>query len=97
MAATFAELEAEIKRQNTMQWLTAAREQGKHTGRAPFGFDVEPGGHLSPNEDFDTAVVILDQLDRGDSKRSIGQSAGVSRSTVDRIKARRDIYDGGDD
>ena len=43
-----------------MQGLTAAREQGKHTGRAPFGFDVGPEGYFSPNEDFDTAVVILD-------------------------------------
>jgi DNA invertase Pin-like site-specific DNA recombinase len=94
VAATFAELEAEIKRQNTVQGLTAAREQGKHTGRAPFGFDVGPEGYLSPNEDFDTAVVILNQLDRGDSKRSIAQSAGVSRSTVGRIEARRDIYQG---
>ena len=48
VAATFAELEAEIKRQNTMQGLTAAREQGKHTGRTPFGFNVGPEGHLSP-------------------------------------------------
>ena len=76
-----------------MQGLTAAREQGKHTGRAPFGFDVGPEGYLSPNEDFDTAVVILNELDRGDSKRSIAQSAGVSPSTVGRIEARRDIYD----
>jgi DNA invertase Pin-like site-specific DNA recombinase len=96
VAATFAELEAEIKRQNTMQGLTAAREQGKHTGRAPFGFDVGPEGYLSPDEDFDTAVVILDQLDRGDSKRSIAQGVGVSRSTVGRIEARRDIYENSD-
>ena len=93
VAATFAELEAEIKCQNTMQGLTAAHEQGKHTDRAPFGFDVGPEGYFSPNEDFDTSVVILDQIDRGDSKRSIARSAGVSRSTVGRIEARRDIYD----
>lgn len=51
---------------------------------------------LDPNEDFDTAVVILDQLDRGDSKRSIAQSAGISRSTVGRIEPRRDIYQSDD-
>lgn len=96
VAAMFAELEAEIKRQNTMQGLTAAREQVKHTGRAPFGFDVGPEGYFSPNEDFDTAVVILDQLNRGDSKRSIARGAGVSRSTVGRIEVRRGIYKGGD-
>jgi DNA invertase Pin-like site-specific DNA recombinase len=73
VAATFTELEEEIKHQNTMQGLTAAREQGKHTGRAPFGFDIGLEGHLSPNEDFDTATVILDQLDRGNSKRLIAR------------------------
>ena len=71
-------------------------EQGKHTGRAPFGFDVGPEGYLSPNEDFDSAVVILNQLDRGDSKRSISRGADVSHSTVGQIEARRDIYDGSD-
>lgn len=48
VAATFAELEAEIKRENTREGMAAAREQGKHTGRAPFGFDVGSASASSP-------------------------------------------------
>jgi DNA invertase Pin-like site-specific DNA recombinase len=93
VAATFAELEAEIKRENTRQGMAAARELGKVTGRPPFGFDVGPEGYPSPNNDFETALVILDRLDRGDSKRSVARDAGVSRRTVRRIADRREIYE----
>jgi DNA invertase Pin-like site-specific DNA recombinase len=93
VAATFAELEADIKRENTRQGMAAASELGKVTGRPPFGFDVGPEGYPSPNNDFETALVILDRLDRGESKRSIARFAGVSRRTVRRIEDRREIYE----
>src|SRR5699024_6460276 len=37
VAATFAELEAEIKRDNTREGIAASRSQGKWHGRPPFG------------------------------------------------------------
>ena len=57
--------------------MAAASELGKVTGRPPFGFDVGPEGYPSPNSDFETALVILDRLDRGDSKRSVANSAVI--------------------
>ena len=97
VAATFAELEADIKRENTRQGMAAAKSLGKQTSRPPFGFDVGPEGYPSPNDDFETALVILDRLDRGDSKRSVANSAGVSRQTVGRIEQRREVYENYED
>ena len=77
--------------------MAAAKALGKQTGRPPFGFDVGPEGYPSPNDDFETALVILDRLDRGDSKRSVANGAGVSRRTVGRIGQRRDIYENHED
>ena len=96
VAATFAEVEADIKGENTRQGMAAAKALGKQTGRPLFGFDVGPEGS-SPNDDFETALVILDRLDRGDSKRSVANSAGTSRRTVGRIAERRDLYESHDD
>jgi DNA invertase Pin-like site-specific DNA recombinase len=93
VAATFAELEADIKRENTRQSMAAAKALGKQTGRPPFGFDISAEGYPSPNDDFETALVALDRRDRGDSKRSVANSAGVSRRTVGRIENRREIYE----
>ena len=96
VAATFAELEADIKRENNRQGMAATKALGKQTGRPSFDFDVGPEGYPSPNDDFETALVILDRLDRGDSKRSVASSAGVSRRTVGRIENRREIYESQD-
>ena len=92
VAATFAELEAEIKRQNTREGMDAARDQGKWTGRPPFGFDVGAEGYLAPNDDYETALVIIDELDKGVSKSQLARRSGVSRMTVARIDEQRDRY-----
>ena len=76
--------------------MAATKALGKQTGRPPFDFDVGPEGYPSSNDDFETALVILDRLDRGDSKRSVASSAGVSRRTVGRIENRREIYESQD-
>lgn len=86
VAATFAELEAQIKRENTREGIAAARAQGKWHGRPPFGFDVGAEGYLSPNENYDTALVILDELDKGASKRGLARSTGVARGTIPRLR-----------
>ena len=88
VAATFAELEAEIKRQNTREGMDAARDQGKWTGRPPFG----PEGYLTPNDDYETALVVIDELDKGTSKRQLAHRAGIARPTVRRIDEHRERY-----
>ena len=92
VAATFAELEAEIKRDNIREGIEASRAQGKWHGRPPYGFDVGSEGYLTPNEDYETAVVILDELDKGASKRDLARRAGISRATVRAIDDHRDRY-----
>ena len=92
VAATFAELEAEIKRQNTREGMDAARDQGKWTGRPPFGFDVGAEGYLAPNDDYETALVVIDELDKGVSKSQLARRAGVSRMTIMRIDENRERY-----
>ena len=92
VAATFAELEAEIKRDNIREGIAASRAQGKWHGRPPFGFDVGSEGYLTPNEDYDTAVVILDELDKGTSKRELARRAGITRTTVRAIDDNRERY-----
>ena len=92
IAATFGELEAEIKRKNTREGIAAAREAGKWHGRPPFGFDVGDEGYLVPNDDYDVAVAILDELDAGEGKRALARSTGVPRSTINSIEDNRDLY-----
>ena len=88
---TIAQLEADMIRERTRSGIEAAKAAGKHTGRPPFGFDVNEG-YLTPNEDYDTAVEILERIEKGESKRSTARFAGVSRSTVGRILDRADLY-----
>lgn len=88
---TIAQLEADMISERTRSGIEAAQAAGKHTGRAPFGFDIVRG-YLSPNEDYDTAVEILDRIEKGESKRSTARYAGVSRSTVGRIVERAELY-----
>ena len=94
VAATFTELEAEIKRQNTREGIAASRAQGKWHGRPPFGFDVGSEGYLVPNDDFETVLVVLDELDKGASKRELARSTGVSRPTIRAINENRGRYTG---
>ena len=94
VAATFAELEAEIKRDNTREGIAASRAQGKWHGRPPFGFDVGPEGYLTPNDDHETAVVILDELDKGASKRELARRTDVARSTIQHVASNRERYVG---
>lgn len=88
---TIAQLEADMIRERTRSGIEAAKQAGKHTGRPPFGFDVNDG-YLTPNEDYDTAVEVLDRIEKGESKRSVARFAGVSRTTVRRIIDRADLY-----
>lgn len=88
---TIAQLEADMIRERTRSGIQAAKQAGKHTGRPPFGFDVNDG-YLTPNENYDTAVEVLERIAKGESKRSTARFAGVSRSTVSRICDRAALY-----
>jgi DNA invertase Pin-like site-specific DNA recombinase len=92
VAATFAELEAEIKRQNIRDGIAARKDMDKWHGRPPFGFEIGPEGYLAPDGEYDTAVAILDALDNGESKRALARTTGVPRSTIQEIEKKRDLY-----
>ena len=81
-----------VLQSNTREGMDAAREQGKWTGRPPFGFDVGAEGYLSPNDDYETALVLIDELDKGISKSQLARRAGVSRMTIMRIDENRARY-----
>jgi transposase len=51
-------------------------------------------GYLTPNDDYETTVVILDELDKGASERDLAHRTGVTRSTVQRIANNREWYVG---
>jgi DNA invertase Pin-like site-specific DNA recombinase len=88
-----AELEAKLNKERTMAGLAAAKEAGKHTGRPPFGFDTDDDGYLVPNENFDTALAVIERVDAHDeSVRSTARYAGIARSTVRNIMDRKEFY-----
>jgi len=92
-----AELEAKLNKERTKAGLAAAQEAGKHTGRPPFGFDTDEDGYLVPNENFDTALAIIERIESDDkSVRSTATHAGVSRATVRSVVDRKEIYLTGD-
>lgn len=49
-------------------------------------------GYLTPNDDYETALVVIDDLDKGTSKRQLARRARVSRMTVVRIDEHRERY-----
>lgn len=88
-----AELEAKLNKERTMAGLAAAQAAGKHTGRPPFGFDTDDEGYLVPNDDFDTALGVIERVeDRDESVRSTARHADIARSTVRNVLDRQDLY-----
>lgn len=88
---SLAQLEADMIRERVRSGIEAAKAAGKHHGRPPFGFDSNDG-YLSPNENYDIAVEVLDRIAKGESVRSTARYAGVTRSTVRRIAEREELY-----
>lgn len=58
----------------------------------PFGFDVGSEGYPVLNDNYETAVVALDELDKGTSKCSLARSLGIARSTMRSIAENRERY-----
>ncbi|WP_256289929.1 recombinase family protein [Halobellus inordinatus] len=87
-----AELEAKMTKQRTIAGLAAAQAAGKHTGRPPYGFDTDSEGYLIPNENFYTALAVIERIEAGESVRSTARHADIARSTVRNIVDRKDVY-----
>lgn len=87
-----AELEASVNSERTREGIAAAQAEGKHVGRPPFGFDTDGNGNLVPNENFETALAVIEQIEAGDSKRSTARDAGITRATVRNIMNRKELY-----
>jgi putative DNA-invertase from lambdoid prophage Rac len=87
-----AELETAVNSERTREGIAAAKAEGKHVGRPPFGFDADGEGGLVPNEDFETALAVIEEIEAGKSKRSTARRAGVTRSTVGNIIDQKAQY-----
>jgi DNA invertase Pin-like site-specific DNA recombinase len=87
-----AELEMAVNSERTREGIAAAKAAGKHVGRPPFGFDADGAGGLVPNEDFETALAVIEEIETGKSKRSTARRAGVTRSTVGNIMEQKEEY-----
>lgn len=87
-----AELEASVSSERTREGIAEAQAEGKHVGRPPFGFDSDGEGNLVPNDDFETALAVIEEIEAGESKRSVASRAGVTRATVRKIVERKELY-----
>ena len=86
-----ADIEASVSTERTREGIHAAKASGKHVGRPPYGFDSE-NGRLVPNDDFNTALLVIERLRDGKSKRSTAKLAGITRTTVQNIVDRSALY-----
>ncbi|ELY54273.1 Resolvase domain-containing protein [Natronolimnohabitans innermongolicus JCM 12255] len=87
-----ADLERSVSSERTREGIAAAQAAGKHVGRPPFGFDSDGNGTLVPNENFETPLAVIEQIESGDSKRSTARDAGITRATVRNIMDRKELY-----
>ncbi|PSP64797.1 resolvase [Halobacteriales archaeon QH_8_64_26] len=85
------DLEESVSAERTKEGIDAAKASGKHVGRPPFGFDSR-GGQLVPNDDFETALEVIERIEDGKSKRSTARQADISRATVQNVVDRKEIY-----
>jgi len=89
-----AEIELKMIKQRTRSALRIAQEQGKHTGRPPFGFQTDGDGYLIPKrEEFDRAVSAIEGVEEMNwSIRQAARHTGPTRATVRSIMDRQELY-----
>ena len=92
LAGVFAQLEADLIRERTISGIRAAREQGKWTGRPPYGFSTDEDGYLVLNDNYDQAIAILDELEAGASVRSLARQFDIARATVRNVRDNAEWY-----
>jgi len=94
LLGVFAELEAEIKRQNIREGIAARQEteEYKH-GPAPLGF-AKDDGQLVEGENYHRVCTILEDVARGEmSQRQAAEELDCGRKTVRRaVNERSDLY-----
>ncbi len=90
LLGVFAELEANIKRQNIREGIAARRESDEYRhGPAPLGFAKDDGA-LVEGENYQLVCEVLDQVVRDEmSKRSAAKELDTSRRTINRTIAER--------
>lgn len=94
LLGVFAELEANIKRQNISEGIAARQESDEyHHGPAPLGFEKHDG-ILVEGDNYHRVVEILDRVVRGEmSKRQAARELDSSRRTVRRaVDERGELY-----
>lgn len=94
LLGVFAELEAEIKRQNIREGIAARQDaDGYRHGPAPIGF-VKDDGQLVEADNYQQVVEVLDQVARGDlSQRKGAAELDVGRKTIrTAIDERTELY-----
>ena len=94
LLGVFAELEAEIKRQNIREGIAARQESDEYRhGPAPLGFDKRDG-RLVEADDYHRVVEVLDQVARDElSQRKAARELDVGRKTIRRaVNERAELY-----
>lgn len=94
LLGVFAELEANIKRQNIREGIAARRDSEEYRhGPAPLGF-TKNDGTIVEGENYQRVCEVLDQVVRDEmSKRKAANELGTSRRTINRsIEERGDLY-----
>lgn len=100
LLGVFAELEAEIKRQNTREGVRARMnsEEDYSHGPAPLGFEKDDG-HLVQGPTYHDVVATLDMVQNDElSKRKAADQLNTSRKSIYRALDRPELYglNGGD-
>jgi len=94
LLGVFAELEANVKRQNIREGIQARQESDEYRhGPAPLGFEKRDG-HLVEGENYQRVVEVLDQVARDElSKRQAAKELDSSRRTIRRaVDERSELY-----
>jgi len=94
LLGVFAELEAEIKRQNIREGIAArqATDEYKH-GPAPLGFEKD-SGRLVEADDYHRVCSVLEDVARDEmSQRQAAKELGCGRKTIRRtLNDRAELY-----
>jgi DNA invertase Pin-like site-specific DNA recombinase len=93
LLGVFAELEANIKRQNIREGIAARQESDEYRhGPAPLGFEKDDGA-LVEGDNYDRVCTVLDMVARDEmSQRQAAKELDTSRRTVRRALGRGELY-----
>lgn len=91
--ADLAKIEHQQKLDRIRSGISAARSQGKWTGRPPLGFRVEDGYLRVDVEEYLEVVDALKKIDSGESIRSVANRSPFNRRTLGNLyRDRRELY-----